>query len=80
MCSNALPDSGEQLSWVPFAPQGPQGKLTKCARRVLSLGSSCDVMTENTLPRDALPHLTGVSAGGGVMPVPCLLGDLARLY
>lgn len=67
-------------SWVLFAPQEEQGKLTKCARQVLSLCSSCDIATESILPKDGLSHPMDVSAGGGVNSVACVLGELQRLY
>lgn len=78
--NNVLEYFAQQLTWVPFAPQGEQGKLIKCARRVLSLCSGRDTATESILPEDAPSHLMGIGAGGGVISVVCSLGELRRWY
>lgn len=78
LCSNTLLNSSGQLSWDTFAPQREQGKLTTCARRVLSLCSSHDIAIESILPKDALSYLTSVGAGGGVASVARSLGELGN--
>lgn len=73
VCSNASLSSGGELSWVLFAPQREQRKLTKHARQVLSLCSGCDRAVESIVPKGALSYLRGISAD--VTLVTCSLGE-----